>query len=472
MKTVLIAEDEKMIRRGLAAMVSRAPVAVEEVLEARDGLQALEILQTRPVDLLITDIRMPGMSGIELAQEVQKLERPPVMLVVSGYDDFTYAVSMLRSGVQDYLLKPVEREKFYAAVERAEQSLLRRDAAQREDDDRYLLSLRYLMLCRNPAEEAYGRFLQQYRRRFFKEEYRCLFLRKKAAMPVEALWLHAEDNSSFVCLLPAASEVGDVGSAGISKLHRGLEELREAYEQAAEAWKRAFFTGAPTVWEDPAATQPPETVAGQLVTLIGATRWQEAVRLWRNEAQRVRRGQVSPDAFARLCGETVAQVRRSYAPLLPDSGSGQNCASLWAFDGPEDYFRALEEWLEPFCLQIQEELADYENKQKIRQAVAYIRENFCKPLNMAIVSNQVSMNYSLFSRLFKQYTGENFVGYLQNLRLEEAKRLLRETDWHVNEISARCGFTDDKHFLKVFKLSGGVSPSEWRRANRCCMKEE
>lgn len=127
--------------------------------------------------------------------------------------------------------------------------------------------------------------------------------------------------------------------------------------------------------------------------------------------------------------------------------------------------------MEPFCLQIQEKLADYENKQKIRQVVAYIRKNFCKPLNMAIVSNQVSMNYTLFSRLFKQYTGENFVGYLQNLRLEKAKRLLRETDWHVNEI-ARCGFTDDKHFLKVSKLSGGVSPSEWHRANRCCMKKE
>ena len=179
----------------------------------------------------------------------------------------------------------------------------------------------------------------------------------------------------------------------------------------------------------------------------------------------------APDEFARLGAQTAEQVRRTYAPLLPDGGGAGGVAEIWAFESPEAYFRALEEWLEPLSLQVQAELADYENKQKIRQAVQYIRENFRRPLNMTIVSNEVSMNYTLFSRLFKQYTGENFVGYLQELRLAEARRLLLETDWHVNEIGSRCGFTDDKHFLKVFKHSAGVSPSEWRRSSRCRPEE-
>lgn len=276
MKTVLIAEDEKMIRRGLAAMVRRAPVEVGEVLEARDGLQALEILRSRPVELLITDIRMPNLGGIELAAEVRKLESPPVMLVVSGYDDFGYAVSMLRSGVQDYLLKPVEREKFYAAVVRAEKSLLERDRERREAQDRCALSLRYLMLCRNPKEEAYGRFLAQYRERFFAGGFVCAYLAGQCTAPADAVWLHAEDNCAFVCLLPeteaGAFRAGLSGPAGFSAPHTGLAELGAAYAEAAEAWKRAFFTGAPAGWPSAPPARAPELTAERLVSLIGASR--------------------------------------------------------------------------------------------------------------------------------------------------------------------------------------------------------
>ena len=109
MNTVLIVEDEKMIRKGLCTMVQRAPVQAESILEAKNGVQALEILQRQPVDLLITDVRMPEMDGIQLVERVHQLECPPLVLVVSGYDDFSYAVSMLRNGVQDYILKPVDR---------------------------------------------------------------------------------------------------------------------------------------------------------------------------------------------------------------------------------------------------------------------------------------------------------------------------------------------------------------------------
>ena len=83
---------------------------------------------------------------------------------------------------------------------------------------------------------------------------------------------------------------------------------------------------------------------------------------------------------------------------------------------------------------------------------------------MAVVSNEVSMNYSLFSVLFKQYVGTNFVSYLQSIRLEEARRLLRETDLRINEIGRKVGFADDKNFLKVFKAAQGVTPNEYRRA--------
>ena len=81
---------------------------------------------------------------------------------------------------------------------------------------------------------------------------------------------------------------------------------------------------------------------------------------------------------------------------------------------------------------------------------------------MAVVSNYISMNYSLFSYSFKQYTGSNFVNYLKEIRMREAKKLLTETDMKIIEISQAVGYDHEKHFMKIFKATCGVSPTEYR----------
>ena len=120
-----------------------------------------------------------------------------------------------------------------------------------------------------------------------------------------------------------------------------------------------------------------------------------------------------------------------------------------------------------FVLQLHEKInSSYDqnkNVQKIKMAVDYIEENYAKDLNMAVVSNYLSMNYSLFSYSFKQYTGSNFVNYLRDIRMKEAKRLLAGTDMRIAEISQAVGYENEKHFMKLFKGCCGVSPSEYRR---------
>ena len=87
-KTILIAEDEKLIRKGLAAMVKRAPVTVERVLEASSGKEALEMIDSEQVDMIITDICMPQMDGMKFTGELKKRGCNVPVIAVSGYDDF------------------------------------------------------------------------------------------------------------------------------------------------------------------------------------------------------------------------------------------------------------------------------------------------------------------------------------------------------------------------------------------------
>ena len=111
MKTLMIVEDEKLIRQGIKSMVLRSGVDVEEIIECNNGLAALEILEKQNVDVMFTDIRMPKMDGISLVKEIQKMTKKPLIAAISGFDEFDYAVEMMRNGVNEYILKPVDRDK-------------------------------------------------------------------------------------------------------------------------------------------------------------------------------------------------------------------------------------------------------------------------------------------------------------------------------------------------------------------------
>lgn len=123
MKTVLIVEDEKLIRQGLRKMIQRSGVPVEVIMECNNGETALEILKEQSIDVMFTDIRMPKMDGIELVERMQECEHIPLTVAISGYDDFNYAVAMMHNGVREYLLKPIEREKICDILARLNQEI-------------------------------------------------------------------------------------------------------------------------------------------------------------------------------------------------------------------------------------------------------------------------------------------------------------------------------------------------------------
>lgn len=472
MNTILIAEDEKFIRRGIRVMAQRAPVPVGEILEARDGVEALELLRTHTVDVLITDIRMPHMDGVELVSLLDTLPTRPLVLVISGYGDFNYAVAMMRGGAQDYLLKPVEREKFYAALQKMDALLAEKDAARRSDSQRYLHGLRYLMLDNNMRSSERADLLAQYEGRFFAGPYYGFCSAGAAGpLPKAALQLHTIGTLSlFVLPADAAEQAGGAlqTPVGVSSAKTGLGALHECYAEAFAAWKLAFFVRQGHALCRTGEAQPgaglPKTTVKQLINLAGLSRPGEITRLLTAEAAHVEDGALAPDAFAGLCTDFVRELHETYQNLIETGDELARLGDVWSYADSRAYLGELGAWLESFCTRVAQEFADYENKQKIRLAVQYIQQNFSKPLNMTMVSNEVSMNYSLFSLLFKQYTGTNFVSYLQKLRIEEAQRLLTATDWRVNEIGRRVGFVDDKHFLKVFKAAAGCSPTEYRRA--------
>lgn len=250
MRKILIVEDEKMIRQGIRTMIENSEIPYEEIHECRHGKAAVEYLKENACDLVLTDIKMPFMDGIELTAWIQRhlhAEQMPVIVVISGYGEYEYVRTAMKSGAVDYLLKPVDRE-----------------------------------------------------------------------------------------------------------------ELKRILWQTEESWQR----------------RRPETGGG-----LGGE------------------GHISPV-----------------------------------------------------------------NQRKMQEAVSYLYRNYMRPVDMAEVSNHVSMNYTMFSAEFRKYTGQKFPAWLNKLRIEKAKKLMLDENLKLNEIGMKVGFEDAARFTRVFREETGMTPSAYRES--------
>lgn len=474
MNTVLIVEDEKMIRQGIKTMVQRSGVPIGNILECNNGQLAYEILQKEKVDVMFTDIRMPKMDGIELVSKVRELPRMPLIVAVSGYDDFSYAVEMLRGGVREYLLKPVERDKIKEILEKFELELQQKSGEEEELKRIGRQQLKYVMTGEVTSREMQT-VAEWFDGKLVSRDYYILCTQMQDEKEEEAgsyiYWNDIEKNSVYIIMGDDLNRFLEEDLAechtGISERHSGVEELKKAFSEAKEARKEAFCTGRNEVRYEEQESEQKRADAEkmrQLAQQIGTTRIEESLKSIRQIIKDTKRRKYPVPAFEASIASLLDAICSIYQSAIPgvveDTGKFRD---IYGFSDIDSFAEELEGWLMVFHDRLDAEFDDYKNKQKILDAVSYIRENYAKDLNMAVVSNYVSMNYSLFSYLFKQYTGNNFVNYLKELRIDQAKKMLAETEWRVAEISHKVGYENEKHFMKIFRNICGVSPTEYRK---------
>ena len=121
---ILVVDDEKIEREGLKYLLSQDE-GIGEICEASNGKQALQILRTQEIDLLLTDIKMPHMDGLELVRRIKETNDRLQVVIFSGYNDFSFAQEAIRYGVKDYVLKPVDPENFHKVINKAKNEIMK-----------------------------------------------------------------------------------------------------------------------------------------------------------------------------------------------------------------------------------------------------------------------------------------------------------------------------------------------------------
>lgn len=488
MKTVLIVEDEKMIRQGIKAMVQRSGVPVEVIMECNNGETALEIIKEQPIDVMFTDIRMPKMNGIELVQAMGELalDQLPLTVAISGYDDFSYAVEMLRNGVKEYLLKPVEREKIKEILEKLNQEIEHREKKKHTEKLIGYQQIKHLISGEELSKEEGSLLQQKYAQFFFTEDYVVCVADKSCKEEEQeaesVIWLNDLEDV-LVCIVEVEnSELLlknelQASFVGVSQVHKGLLELKEAYEEAMEARKRSFFTGISPMDSAKERKNVPESIREQSlkliseqavlqrVQLIGTDKMEELAMQWEQFFKEAGKEHILPEEFTGCILGFLAEITGIYKSAIEETEKEaiESLKKIYQYGDLVEYEEAFLDLVMGLQGKINSQFDINKNQQKIQQAITYIQENYAKDLNMAVVSNHISMNYSLFSVSFKQVTGSNFVNFLKEIRIREAKKLLSDTDLRVIEISQAVGYENEKHFMKIFKSACGVSPSEYRK---------
>ncbi|MBT2662844.1 response regulator [Bacillus sp. ISL-45] len=502
MYKVLIADDEKNIRLGIQAMIKREFPAFETFI-ASDGQEALEgILENKP-DIVITDIKMPRMDGIQLIRELQQQEEIKTSIVIlSGYDDFTYAKEAIKHKVKDYLLKPVNRTELFKTLNTIIEELENSQKMTYQHMDDYRASqLNYILLNPNIQQEVVEDLYKKMKIESYPDGYYVGIIQVDGDIDgedflnkINQLLYSSSDSIPFldkdgrVTIISADFEkfsilkeqLGrdrhSIFTIGISEKSKDIREFKKTYGQAATAIKYHFLYPRrqiilyENVKEKPEVASLPADLINKISNMLGTDREKEIKDNLRQIMDFDVIAHSSIDYLENLNEEINEAIFKSFFKRLGEESLVtfellNKIDNIYNFDNFHEYFHALEDLLMRIHEYNKQVKAVYSEQKYMDRAIAYIRENYHKDLNLAVVANYISLNYSYFSHMFKEYIGQNFVDYLKMVRVESAKRLLKETDFKILEISEMVGYKNPKQFARVFREVEGISPKEYREMN-------
>ncbi len=427
MYDIMIVDDEPASRKALEYVLDWERHGFQIAGEASSGEEALAMMAEQSYSLIVTDIRMPGMDGLELAERIRSASDVPI-LILSGYEDFEYARKAMRIGVEDYLMKPVEAAELVDKLTRIRQQLETKTLTEQR-----LYHALPVMRDQWLRHWAHG----------LLDDPKML---ERLALPIPV-----QDSDAYSLLL-VELDVGPL--AKYDRLSQDLKIRRFAVRNIMEelcSRHGAVFEESDVrfglIRMDRAETLSEHRHATYARDL------REAVLRYAKEAVTVSVGPAVRTS-QQLVSSYLAALRlleERTLPLPHERAQGGAAGILVA--QPLDFNR------EPQAKQLVE---------KVKQLA---RERYHQNINLRLIASEIYLNPTYLGHLFATQEGVSFSQYLLSLRMESAKQLLQRTDKKIYEIAAEVGYREIDWFYKKFRDDTGMSPGEYREKHGVGMKD-
>ncbi|MEC0231620.1 response regulator [Paenibacillus alba] len=520
----ILADDEPNILRNLQAVIPWDELEIDIVGTARNGLEALELCGLHVPDLVMSDIRMPLMDGITFVQKLRELSEDCTVLMVTGYQDFEYARSLMRVGVSDYILKPINYEELENSIRKLANEIKEKKLNQQEEQHKW----------GKMKNLAYEKILQDVLMNYTE-------ITTHTLLPIDNLDLET------LSYLFAMIDVDDYSQKSLpwSEQERKLwnfavrnvlqdsltdEQLKFTVLQLREGewcvliqWEERDESKAQTKLDDIALRLQNNVLqsvklgisVGYFPEAVGLHQLSDTYRKLQRFLQlhlgkqqsllRYKESKEPADANSTLwflVEEIVTGLKQLNRAKTEDALSRLklllegllDCSFARAYQMLHFLIlHLLRELREMNSLDIQEEEQIWSqldksesiqhlfqvmvqlvaiglegaNKKKnsellMAAAKEYIRTHYANDFGIEDVASSLGISSSYFSLLFKQHFGETFVEYVTKHRMELAKSMLLHSDKSITDIGKSCGYLERRYFTKVFQKFTGEIPSEYR----------
>jgi two-component system response regulator YesN len=462
---VLVVDDDKLVRQGLISAMPWAEFEMTVVGEASNGEKALEFLERHEVDLLLTDLAMPVMSGIELMRAVRPKYPSLYIVVLTLHQDFEYIQEALRLGAIDYIAKvQLERERFDAVLGRVHQRILEeRRSRGAALSDVYDAGLGYALFARDgetvdPAEPLVREapFAEAVCEEV--EDGLWLWTCGVLAAPDEAAlasWSRRLGQRDGWLLLRVAGLSGKRRTA----VHRWLRAYRAREYFYAYEPDHGYVEATADQLASP-SPDPGESVASSLRDEWLSLEWlREEEAAFADRLRRLRDARLPAARLSTILFVVESEWSRVFAAVPSERARPPLPEPLEHWSGAEAWFRDVRRWTAEAT---GASLYSPEVAAAVMRAIAIVKDEWNGPLLAADVAKRVNMSRSYFSQCFRDIGGKPFNEFVRALRMEKAKEYLLHTAKSIQWIAEQTGYQDEKYFSRLFREHTGLLPSEYR----------
>lgn len=478
MYKVLICDDEKWVRRGLASTIDWKALDIDTVLEARNGKEALTLARQEKPDLIITDIKMPILSGLQMVDALREDFDPHNVIILTGFRDFELAQQALLLGVRDYVLKPVENavleDKVRTFIREMEQKKKRSEPSSPQDE----------YFSHGVKTNDFSRCREFFQSEGFDTDHvRAVVLHVGVQAQSAHLRLRTEPllrGVQFVSMALSSSQLL-LAVFGVQSPDLSLEKLlctlpesfaglsapvpllqfAEARRVALEASRLRLMYPQRTLFHAEELNGRTDVLRGMnahaFINMVASNADAPQVCDRLEQLLASQRDSLNPTGLVSMLHTAVYKMVEdnlvAHGDIEPLSRLCNGVADL----------ATLHRLIEELCNKI---ITSNPYSVYVQKALRFIEENYARPITLENVAELVHLNSSYFSKTFADYVGEGFSKYLSRYRIEKAKEILVSSDILVTEIGPMVGFGDYTAFTRKFKQLTGVSPSDYRNGRR------
>lgn len=487
MYSVILVDDEPVVREGLEYIIDWEKEGYSVIGSAGNGLEGLELIKKVKPDLVITDIKMPGLTGLEMVGEAKKINPDLKCIILSGYSDFKYAQDAIALGTLHYLLKPIDENELIQILSRVKIQLEEEEEEQKFKRDRedYMLNQSVFTYVMSGIKEqgydlmnAYDTFqLVKFMKPGIKLERQTL-VEACANIERENRFLYTHGDSLFLLncngseaelekLTQKVSNLIEMKTV-LSSLVMDRESIPELYNEVERLTSHFYFHPNNRILSS--RTQPESVKAEKLETLIYKLKLAIKDNLKEEIEEIIDRCVAS---FIASC-ETVEETKREWSFLFME------CVTFLE-ESMNKPVKEIEKdkilsiiWKEKSILQTANFLkyifydfgrffyASNEKQDIIEEIKRYTRKNYHLNLSLIELASEFNYSQSYLGKKFKAEADMSYHTYLDNIRLEKAKQLLEQDTLYIYEIAKSIGYSNYDYFHKKFKKKFGISPKEYQ----------